>query len=465
MLREILDQIPVGVLITDKDLNVIWCNNACLENESATREELIGISTRDLYSVMNPNLHGRVLKSQQPLIEEHYSFRDSKNRQVHSINNSYPFTEKGEVKYLFTLSLYLNYVENYFAGAIEYKRKLESEKDHLARANGTRYTFYSILYQSRQMHDLVTLARKISVNDSAVFISGETGTGKEIFAQGIHNAGLNSESPFIGINCAAIPETLLESLLFGSQKGSYTGAETHAGLFEQAGRGTLFLDEIDSMGAALQSKLLRVLQERVVRRIGDNRDRKIRCRFISAAGKGNGQEQTGLRKDLFYRLAPITLRIPPLRERKEDIPILASHFIKKFNTRFGLHVKSLDKACRVLLVNHDWEGNVRELENCIEYAMNMVPRDEESLIVDHLPGFFKQCDLPPPGPSLLEKAEPDSSSMTLKELLHKTEQEHVTRILTETRGNISQAAKRLGIRREALYYRIKKLSIDLAPMK
>lgn len=150
-----------------------------------------------------------------------------------------------------------------------------------------------------------------------------------------------------------------------------------------------------------------------------------------------------------------------MKNRMENSTFSTSLALNRLNTG----VNALDKECRDLLVNHDWEGNVRELENCIEYAMNMVTRDEESLRVDHLPGFFKQCDLKAPGASSLGKVEPENTSLTLKELLHRTEQEHVTRVLTETRGNISQAAKKLGIRREALYYRIKKLSIDLAAMK
>jgi arginine utilization regulatory protein len=221
--------------------------------------------------------------------------------------------------------------------------------------------------------------------DSAVLVVGETGTGKELFVQSIHHISHRHNGPFIAQNCAALPESLLESLLFGTTKGSYTGAVDRAGLFELADEGILFLDEINSMPLELQAKLLRVLEDGVVRRIGDQRTRKVNVRVIGAINESplDCVHKGILRPDLYYRLNVFSLFIPPLRERNFDIELLTSHFIEQFNQRFSKYIRNVEHSVFELFHQYNWPGNVRELRHTIEHAMVMA--EGHTLTTKHLP--------------------------------------------------------------------------------
>ena len=245
-----------------------------------------------------------------------------------------------------------------------------------------RYQFSDIIGENQKFEETIARAQKASHNDTSVLLYGETGVGKELFAQSIHYDGLRQKGPFLAQNCAAIPESLLEGMLFGTAKGGFTGAVDRAGLFEQANGGTLLLDEVSAMPIGLQGKLLRVLQEEYIRRVGGTKDIPIDVRIISTINEPAEEliERGALRRDLYYRLGTVRISIPPLRERKDDIPILSSAFLKKYNERFDKEIWMLSDGAKSKLMNYDYPGNVRELENIIMSAVSMA--DEDHVITE-----------------------------------------------------------------------------------
>jgi transcriptional regulator with PAS, ATPase and Fis domain len=287
---------------------------------------------------------------------------------------------------------------------------------------------------------------QVARGNSNVLISGESGTGKELFAHSIHNASLRRKEPFIKVNCSAIPAELAESELFGYEDGAFTGARRQGkpGKFELADGGTIFLDEIGDMPLLLQGKLLRVIQEKEVERVGGVKTRKVDARIIAATNRdlkrlvGEGT----FREDLYFRINVIEFKIPPLRERKQDIQVLADHFIKKYNDRFTKRVKGITDEAVEALVRYDWPGNIRELENIIERMMNYI----ES-------GWIDLKDVPEEIRSPVMESTRTAQSLALADI----EQEAIRAALDEARGNKSKAARLLGISRSKLY---EKLSAD-----
>ncbi len=256
-----------------------------------------------------------------------------------------------------------------------YLRKIEDDNrilKNVVKLQEGPLIIEGLVSKSKEMLLTIDLVRRVAKSNSNVLISGESGTGKELIAKAIHNLGSRKKFPFLAINCSAIPENLLESELFGHAKGAFTGAiDKKIGLFEEADSGTLFLDEIGDLNIQLQAKLLRVLQERKIRRVGENQDRPVRARIISATHKNLRDEvdKKNFREDLFFRLNVIPVWIPPLRSRKDDIVPLAEFFLKKYSALNGLTSKYFSKECMTAMVSHKWQGNVRELENSIERAL------------------------------------------------------------------------------------------------
>lgn len=315
-------------------------------------------------------------------------------------------------------------------------------------ANRARYSLDDIICQNKRMKSQVEYAGKIAASSSPVLIIGPTGTGKELFAHGIHEASDRREKPFVVQNCSAIPDTLLESILFGTCKGSFTGAADRKGIFEAADGGTLFLDEIHAMPLHLQAKLLRVLQDGYVRRVGAEKEYKIDVRVIAAtnvdlAEAANGQK---IRQDLFYRLAVLTIQIPPLKERKEDLALLTQYFIRKNSLILGKQAQGMDPEVYRFLQDYDWPGNVRELENVIEAAMNVLPAEKQLITMDELPDSFLER----------EKAFVPRS---LKETLEETELGMLRDALHHFHWNVSEAARALGLPRQTLQQKMKKYDL------
>jgi len=270
------------------------------------------------------------------------------------------------------------------------ERSLKAENTMLKKQIVELYDFDSIVGQSSAISSVIQEVKKISDTKSNVLLLGETGTGKELFARSIHYSGSRRDEPFIPINCSAIPENLLESELFGYLKGAFTGAvSTKRGLFEEADRGTIFLDEIGDLSISLQSKLLRVMDDREIRPIGSVQSRKVDIRFITATNRDiyKAVKEGLFREDLFYRINVITLKLPPLRDRREDVVPLAQHFLKKYSQEIGKAVRHIDETAQKMLIDYEWPGNVRELQNIIERAILIT--DSNFITPEHLHEGFK----------------------------------------------------------------------------
>ena len=326
-------------------------------------------------------------------------------------------------------------------------RKLAWEIRRLKDLLSEKYDFGNIVAKSEKMKGVLETVSRIAGKDSTVYIHGESGTGKELIAKAIHLASNRKNKPFVALNCAAIPETLLESKLFGHEKGAFTGATQSArGSFTQAQQGTIFLDEIGDMSLTIQAKVLRVLQERQFYPVGSEKLVNVDIRVIVATNKNLEEEvRKGLfRKDLFYRIHIIPIFLPPLRERKEDIQPLAEHFVKKFNQSMKMDIKGLTFEAINKLLLYDWPGNVRELENMIEYAMNMTS-------VNHLTGDHI---LPSQAPADTE------ASKSLKEIKEDVERNCLISYLQSCKGNVSNAAVMAGRHRTDFYTLLNKHNLN-----
>ncbi len=337
--------------------------------------------------------------------------------------------------------------------ARQLRQKVELLREQLAPSH-----FDHLVGVSRAMQDVVGLARKVSASGATtVLIQGESGTGKDVLARAIHYESSRADEPFMEITCTAMPETLLESELFGHERGAFTDAKTQKkGLLELAHGGTLFLDEIGDMAPALQAKLLRVLEERRFRRVGGTRDISVDIRVVAATNKDlrSAVEQGAFRKDLYYRLQVVTITIPPLRERREDIPLLARHFLQHFSREFRKPLPRLGPPVERLLVQYDWPGNVRELRNVVERAM-ILTEGEEIVPADLPPEIAHQAVAPARGSA--PRFELPPAGVVLEEV----EREFVRQALELTHGNQTRAARLLGLTRDELRYRVKKF--DLSP--
>ncbi len=342
----------------------------------------------------------------------------------------------------------------------EERERLFRENQTLRKALADRESgrgLEQLISKGPRMQEVYKTVRKIAEYKTTVLVTGESGTGKELVARAIHASSPRLSEPFVAVNCGAIPETLLESELFGHKKGAFTDANRdHRGLFEEASGGTLFLDEIGELPLALQVKLLRVLQEQEIRPVGSTADVKIDVRVIAATVRDLAREvkEGRFREDLFYRLNVLQLHLPPLRDRKEDIPVLVEHFIEKTNARLGTRVDGASADALQLLLDHSWPGNVRELENTVERAMVLAEgsRIEAESLPDKVRESRDKIRL-----TLL------SGELSIKKTTRVIEEELIRKALRETRGNRTNAAKLLEISHRALLYKIKEFGIDDQP--
>jgi two-component system, NtrC family, response regulator AtoC len=330
----------------------------------------------------------------------------------------------------------------------EERERLRQEVETLRSSLGMGAVGDLVVSQSRAMRDVVELAARVARHNTTVLITGESGTGKEVIARAIHRMSPRSERSFTAINCAAIPEQLLESELFGHTKGSFTGATSdHPGLFEIANGGTLLLDEIADLPQALQAKLLRVLEEGEIRRLGARESRKIDVRVLAATGRPMEQavERSEFRSDLYYRLNVVRLHIPPLRERPEDIPELLTHFARQVAQRLG-HPVSVTPAALVALTRHSWPGNVRELRNAVERAA-----------VLSAGGLLDCKDFALTDGTSARQSSGTNGSLDLKSQVEAVERAAIQRALEASKGNRRQAANLLGISLRTLFYKLRRL--------
>lgn len=463
LLREIIDRIHEPVSVSTKEGVIVLYNSESEKSEGMKRENVLGKHERDIYPDTNgkgffDQVTKKVIETGRPLIEHHCKYRLDNERLIEIFIDSYPFFYQGNLEAVYNIGPNVKQGNVFVSRSLELQRKVNRENNTKTAIyhNGTYYSLQDIVGRSEKISKAVLLARKIAGRTSPILIYGETGTGKELFAQGIHNASLFAEGSFIAVNCAAIPETLLEGLIFGTSKGAFTGAIETPGLFEQAEEGTLFLDEIDSMPISLQAKLLRVLQDKVVRRIGGKQQKPINCRIISATNMDpfEAVKKQRMREDLFYRLATVTLGVPPLRERKEDIALLVQFFIDKYNRLFGLYVGGCSEQLTKMFEEYHWPGNVRELENTIESAINCIEVGEKELNLRHVPPYIKER-FGNPGVDVFIPYKEGK----LHAILMAVEKRVIKNCLDKNGGNVTKTAEELGVLRQALHYRIRKFGL------
>jgi len=455
--EQIINLLAERIVVVDRDGIILYINEAYCEFLGTTVEEAINRPVQDV--IENTRMHIIAKTGQKELAA------------VHPINgsemvaNRFPLIVDGEiVGALGTVMfrnpeewrMYKTKIQNLAEELKYYKTKVEKELK-------SKYHFHDLIGDSTTFLAAKKLAERISANNSSVLLIGESGTGKELFAHAIHNNSMRSTLPFVAINCTSIPEHLLESELFGYEDGAFTGAKKGGkkGQFEVANNGTIFLDEIGDMPLSMQSKLLRVLQEKEVQRVGGQKSIPVDVRIIAATHRNLEKmvEEGKFRQDLYYRLNVIKIEIPPLKNRKEDIPLISISLLRKLEGKFFRKGIKLSSEVTHRLMQHLWPGNIRELENVLERAINVL--DGKTIEVSHLPLYLRDQELVSnqvneTNTSKNDPAEKNPLSIApLKETLAKVEKEAILNALGITNGNKQDAAKLLKIGKTSFYEKCK----------
>lgn len=459
-LSDFFDNLSDGIIITNFVGIIIFYNKALEELEFRSRENMLGRHIWEAYEYedIDESEHRSVFKTGKPILNK-YSAHSIVNDIPRFLSYStYPIEINNSIVGVYSICKSEESLHKMLKETVDAKRSYSNDIDLNTqknfRENGTSYSFSDIVGSSDIMTKLISEAQSIAWLDNSILIEGETGTGKEVLAQSIHNYTKRTNEPFIGLNCSAIPENLIESILFGTVKGAFTGAVDSAGLMEEAKGGTLFLGEINTMPLNMQAKLLRVLQEKRVNRIGSTKSYEIKCRIISATNEDPFKLVSSgrLRNDLYYRIAGYFIKIPPLRERKEDIIKLTEHFIRKYSSLMGKSAIGVDRKLKKVLDSYGWPGNIRELENLVENMLVLCDSTDKNLTVDHIPEYIKKRYL---GENISNK----SFSLLNDELDH-LEREIIIKTLDANDWNYTKTSKALGIIRQSLAYRMKRLNID-----
>lgn len=448
----VLDYISDGIQEINNEGIIVYCNRAAAVLDDISIDDVMGKHIIDVYPSLTTETSTlmRVLKTGIPQINVEQSYTNYKGKRITTINTTLPVVDNDRVVGAIELSRNITDFKKLSERVLDLQKQVHGHKPEGLTGDYAQFSFDDIVSAHRDIIKVKSNAAKAAQTDSPILICGETGTGKEMLVQAIHNASPRRQASFIAQNCAALPSTLLEGILFGTVKGGFTGATDRPGLFELANGGTLFLDEINSMPLELQAKILRVLQEDRVRRIGDTRTRAVDVRIIAATNVEPIQavEQGLLRRDLYYRLNTMMFVLPDLKDRQEDIPVLTEFFIRKYNRKLYRNVQGVTSEVAQLFQRYPWPGNVRELEHVIEGALNLM--DGRVISVD---------DLPP----ALQKLNGKRSALSVKpgETLQYTLDQYEGHLLRDAMngcgGNITRAARALGIPRQTLQYRLRKL--------
>ncbi|MCR1897396.1 sigma 54-interacting transcriptional regulator [Irregularibacter muris] len=439
------------ICIIDKEGKILYYNNYNDIHNKLGTEDVVGKPLLEVYPWLTEETSTalNVLRTGQAIINQPQVVQLGDGTDVNAINTAFPLKNKEGILGAVSLSYDINSITT-----PPVPKSLKSRKHNL----GARYTFEDIITQNADMIGIINRLKKVSKHNSNIFIYGETGTGKELFVHAIHNASRRSSMPFISQNCAAIPETLMESLIFGTVEGSFTGAVNKKGLFELANGGTIFLDEINSMPLSLQAKLLRVIEDRKVRRIGGNAEFETDVRIIASTNEPPDKllKNNKFRRDLFYRLSVVNTEIPPLRERKGDIQLLCNHFIHEFNRMFEENVKGLEAQVKKLFMQYHWPGNIREFKNCIEGAFNSV--EGNLILLQDIPSYIgksHRIEMNDDGIDFKIQKE-----LSLRENTEVLEKYLIVEALKKAEKNITRASNLLEIPRQSLYNKLKKYDIS-----
>jgi len=446
----VLNNILSGVLITDPDGYVIFFSDTYGKFLGMDPKAQIGKHTTDV--IENSRMH-IVARTGVPEINHPHQIM-GRNQIVQRI----PIYINGKLAAVFGQVMFEDIKDvQILADKLNIlESKVQLYEKELENLRASKYSCRNIVGSSQVMTELRRLAQRVAKVNSPVLLVGDSGTGKELFAHAIHRASDRHRKPFIRLNCSAIPKDLLEAELFGYEPGAFTGAGTKGkpGKFELAHQGTIFLDEVSELPLEIQPKLLRVVEEKIVERLGATRPVKCDFRLIAATNENLEDciRRGKFRKDLYYRLNVIPLHIPPLRERREDIPLIASHLLQSLCRDFGLAAKGISPEVMKIFQNHDWPGNVRELSNILERTLTLLDERDEMIHVEHLPLFFR---------SLSTRSE-RSQPRILKDLRATSERDAVLHAIRAANNNKNEAARILGIHRTALYKKMKKLNLPLS---
>ena len=478
----LMDHFDQGVLMTDIDGLMVYYNEVQAQIDNLHPSEALGKKITDVYEYDNDSSTCmRCLQHGHSIINYALSYRSRKANVGNTIHSVFPLHDRkgnliGTICFVKDYNLLERTVPSFLM-----------PRNNELFAEGTQHTFASIIGSDPEFVRALKLAKMAANSPSPVLIHGETGVGKELFAQSIHNFYYGNKGRYVAVNCAAIPETLIEGILFGTVKGAYTGAVDRAGMFERANGGTIFLDEINSMPINLQGKLLRVLQESEVHRVGAVATVKVKLKVISSMNIDPMQavRQALIRADLFYRLAVISIPIPLLKKRRWDIEELVRHFILKYNSALGKNVIGTSSRVADLLYQYHWPGNVRELENVIESAINMIGPQEKRIRrkhlhfhLDHLATVHSHTvrtgekEIPVPefpetnaGLSAAHPSKPTGLELTensIQGMKNHLEIDQLKQALAASRGNVAQAARTLGMSRQLMHYKVKKYKLQPA---
>lgn len=458
ILDVLLKYIGEGIHIIDSEERTIVYNEAMERLEGMDRNDVIDKSLLEIFPSLNESTSTlcKVLKERKPIIERCQTYTNREGHKITTINSTLPLLDGDKIIGSLEISKDLTGLKSLYDKINYLQQELFSEYDKNKRDR--LYRFNDLIGCGLQFLNAVEIAKKAALTTSSVLIYGETGTGKELIAQSIHSSSDRKDMPFIAQNCAALPESLLEGILFGTAKGSFTGAINRPGLFEQANKGTLLLDEINSMDIGLQSKLLRVLQEGYVRRVGGLNDIPVDVRIIATTNSDPMLEikEERLRKDLYYRISVVHINLPPLRDRREDIPLLTKHFINQYNRTLSKDVWDVSEEVERELISYSWPGNVRELKNYIEGAMNMIS-------AGHIIGrehFTPNIQLNLFRDSFADYNPMDfDTGLGLDETLNMMEKKIISDTLKKCDGNISKCSRILKIKRQTLQHKIKRYNI------
>jgi arginine utilization regulatory protein len=441
LLQVILNHSNEGIHMVDTGGITRYYNAAAAEMDGLDFKDVLGKYVLEVFPSLNKDTSTllKVARTGRPIIDQQQAYTNIKGVEISTVNTTLPvFGHGGRLLGAVEVSRDISQIRKLADQVLDLRRRLYSGAFAANSRQAAVYTFADIIGSSPGMQQVLAQAALAAHTDSTVMVTGETGTGKELLVQAIHNGSLRHGRPFVAQNCAALPEGLLEGILFGSVRGSFTGAQARPGLFELAHTGTLFLDELNAMPRPLQAKLLRVIETGELRRLGDSHSRRVDVRIIAAMAADPSKE---LRPDLYYRLKVVVLNLPPLRERKGDIPILCHYFLEKLNTRLGTRVEGISPGAVAILEAWPWPGNVRELANLLEGILNF-----------RSSGVITSTDLP----EQLKHA-PLQSKKSLRGELARLERDMIRHALEQTGGNISRAAQILDLPRQTLQRKLVKV--------
>jgi len=442
----LLENLEEGIQVVDSEGKTIYYNSAMGKVEGVEPSEVIGKKVSEYLEDVkdDDSTLMNVLKTGDKIVGLIQHYGNGYKKKVTTINTTVPVT-----------------IDNKVIAVIEIAKDMTQLKEltesicklqNLDKKLYSHYTFNDIYGDNPAMKIAIDKAKKASMSSSSVLLYAETGSGKEVFSQSIHYGGVRKDKPFIPINCAAIPALLLEGMLFGTEKGGFTGAENKKGLFEQANHGTILLDEVNSLEPYLQSKLLRVLQEGYIRPIGGTKSIDIDVRIIATLNEEPAKliESGKLRKDFYYRLCVLRINIPPLRERIDDIPIFVDKLIEKYNKILYKNIRGIDEVMMKKLQQYNWPGNIRELTNVIESAINMA--DYNSILTEDYFDFRIANDNCTNVQDIITN---NKGSFDLENYMSDIEKTIIEKMLKKNDFNVSKAARELSISRQNLQYKIK----------